>query len=74
MIELRIPRHVRADGAVQQAIDEGRIEPGRVDNYLKVQRELDHLVERQNVQVQLAAKQRTRVLTKELARSQLRKN
>jgi len=60
--------------AVQLAIEEGRIEPGRVDNYLKIQRELDHLAERQSVQAQLATKQRTRVLTQELARSQLRKS
>jgi ribosome biogenesis GTPase / thiamine phosphate phosphatase len=60
--------------AVQQAIDEGRIDPGRVDNYLKVQRELDHLAERQSVQAQLATKQRTKVLTKGLGRAQLRKS
>jgi ribosome biogenesis GTPase len=56
-------RHTGEPGcAVQAAVDEGRLAPGRLDNYRKLDEELAHLVEKQDGRARLERKRRDRVI------------
>jgi ribosome biogenesis GTPase len=52
------------DCAVRTAVDEGLIAAGRVENYLKIQSELDRLAEQQTLRGQLDVKRRVKVATR----------
>ncbi len=56
-------RHTGEPGcAVQAAVDEGRLAPGRLDNYRKLDEELAHLAEKQDERARLERKRRDRVI------------
>ena len=50
--------------AVREAATDGRLAPGRLENYLKLRRESDHLAERQDQAAQAARKQRWKIIHK----------
>jgi len=50
--------------AVRTAASDGRLAPGRLENYLKLRRESDYLAERQDQAAQAARKQRWRIIHK----------
>jgi ribosome biogenesis GTPase len=52
-------RHRSEPGcAVQAAVEAGELDPGRLRNYLKLDRELSHLAGRRNAQTRRTATQR----------------
>ena len=50
--------------AVKAAVDEGRLSPGRLVSYLKLQDELAHLARQQDERAQLEEKRRSRIMGK----------
>ena len=57
-------RHETEPGcAVRQALEEGRLDPGRFASYQKLQKELAYLARKQDIQEQLKEKERWKKLT-----------
>ena len=54
--------------AVRQAIEEGRLEPERLESYRKLQREFSHLQSRYDVREKIVSKQRAKRLSSEIKR------
>ncbi|MBI4214281.1 MAG: ribosome small subunit-dependent GTPase A [Chloroflexi bacterium] len=71
--QCRFP-NCRHDGepgcAVVAAIDDGRLDPDRLENYRKINAELDRLAEQKSAQVGLEAKRRVKVAIRAFERSQ----
>ncbi|HEX9007256.1 MAG TPA: ribosome small subunit-dependent GTPase A [Bacteroidota bacterium] len=54
--------------AVRQALDEGRLEPERLESYRKLQREFSHLQSKYDVREKIVSKQRAKRLSSEIKR------
>ncbi|HEX8847819.1 MAG TPA: ribosome small subunit-dependent GTPase A [Pyrinomonadaceae bacterium] len=50
--------------AIQQALAEGEIDAARLQSYLKLQKELEHMARKQDINAQLAEKKRWKKLTR----------
>jgi ribosome biogenesis GTPase len=59
--------------AVREAVEEGRLDPERVESYLKLQQELHHLALRQDHRAQHAERQRVKSITRLANRHQPRR-
>ncbi|MBM2811104.1 MAG: GTPase RsgA [Chloroflexi bacterium] len=56
--------------AVQRAVGSGLLDAGRVENFLKIQVELDHLADQQTTRSQIETRRRTKVATRSVERQQ----
>jgi ribosome biogenesis GTPase / thiamine phosphate phosphatase len=56
--------------AVRDALEDGRLDPDRLENYFKIQHELDRLVDQQSVQAQLESKRKVKVATRAYEQTQ----
>ena len=61
------------DCAVREAVESGSLDPKRLENYLKMGKELEYLESRQDTRTQLKRKERERKLIKEYNKVKRRK-